>query len=78
VSAAAESGGEDLLDARALAAYRQRLRDIDDDLAEARSWVVYDRGADNDRLAALAPDRKAYLLDMEALRLEPLRTPSEY
>ena len=48
------------------------------DLAEARSWVVYDRGADNDRLAALAPDRKVYVLDMEALRLEPLRTPSDY
>jgi hypothetical protein len=42
------------------------------DLHEARSWVVYDRGADNVRLLAMAPDRQAYLLDVATFRLEPL------
>jgi hypothetical protein len=31
------------------------------DLAAAPSWIVYDRGADNARLEALAPDRVPYL-----------------
>ena len=42
------------------------------DLAHARSWVVHDRGAENQRLEAVAPDRQPYLLDMGTLRLEPL------
>jgi len=39
------------------------------DLAEARAWIVYDRGADNDRLRRLAPDRTAYLFDEARLAL---------
>lgn len=31
------------------------------DLADARSWIVYDRGADNIRLLATASDRSPYL-----------------
>lgn len=42
------------------------------DLASARAWVVYDRGADNARLMSLAPDRPAYVLDAATWRLEPL------
>src|SRR5260370_3662415 len=32
-------------------------------LARARAWIVYDRGPDNVRLLALAPDRTPYLYD---------------
>jgi hypothetical protein len=42
------------------------------DLSAARSWVVYDRGADNQRLLALAPDRQPYVLDAATFRLERL------
>jgi hypothetical protein len=42
------------------------------DLASARSWVVYDRGADDARLASFAPDRQLYVLDVSTFRLEPL------
>ncbi len=35
------------------------------DLAAARAWTVYDRGADNIRLIRLAPDRTPYLFDDE-------------
>ena len=42
------------------------------DLPSARSWVVYDRGADNERLLALAPDRQPYVLDASTFRLERL------
>jgi hypothetical protein len=42
------------------------------DLTSARSWVVYDRGADNMRLLSLAPDRQPYVLDASTFRLEPL------
>jgi hypothetical protein len=35
----------------------------DPDLADARLWVVYDRGAQNADLAALAPDRATYVFD---------------
>jgi hypothetical protein len=45
------------------------------DLASARTWVVYDRGADDARLASLAPDRQMYALDASTLRIEPLSTP---
>ena len=37
------------------------------DLPNARTWLVYDRGADDARLAALAPNRVPYLYD-EATR----------
>ena len=33
------------------------------DVQRARVWTVYDRGADNERLMRLAPDRVAYLYD---------------
>ena len=42
------------------------------DLASARSWIVYDRGQDDKRLLALAPDRAPYVLDASTFRLEPL------
>ena len=43
------------------------------DLADARLWVVYDRGAENSKLAALAPDRAAYLYDENTRALMPMR-----
>lgn len=33
------------------------------DLRESPVWIVYDRGAQNERLVAVAPDRAAYLFD---------------
>lgn len=42
------------------------------DLASARIWVVHDRGPDNTRLLALAPDRVAYLYDDEREKLVAL------
>jgi hypothetical protein len=45
------------------------------DLASARTWVVYDRGADDARLASLAPDRQMYMLDASTLRIKPLSRP---
>jgi len=47
------------------------------DLASARAWVVYDRGADDKRLLALAPDRKPYVLEPSTFRLTPLMLPQE-
>jgi hypothetical protein len=42
------------------------------DLAGARLWVVYDRGARNAELRALAPDRAAYRLDAATMSVEKL------
>ena len=42
------------------------------DLASARRWVVYDRGAENAELRALAPDRAAYRLDAATMRMKRL------
>ena len=42
-----------------------------------RDRGVHDRGAENQRLEAVAPDRQPYLLDMGTLRLEPLGTDSK-
>jgi hypothetical protein len=53
------SRGE-VIDARALAAYRQRLRDIDLELAEAESW------ADRGRLERLQDERAAVLAEVRA------------
>jgi hypothetical protein len=39
------------------------------DLESSRQWVVYDRGTRNDELLALAPGRKAYVLDAATFRL---------
>jgi hypothetical protein len=47
------------------------------DLTSARSWVVYDRGADNARLASLAPHRQLYALDASTFQIEPLGTKNE-
>lgn len=41
-------------------------------LGDARVWTVYDRGADDARLLALAPDRTPYLFDEASWKLEPL------
>lgn len=38
----------------------------DADLAQARTWLVYDRGSENVRLQELVPDRAAYLIDVNA------------
>ncbi len=51
----AESGLGELADARALAAYRDRLRDLDEELAEAEEW------ADTGRLDAVRTERQALL-----------------
>ncbi|MGZ4435100.1 MAG: hypothetical protein ACXVW7_15955, partial [Trebonia sp.] len=56
----AESGGGDIIDAQALAAYRQRLRDIDAELAEAESW------SDEARLGQLRLEREALLHEVGA------------
>jgi hypothetical protein len=45
----------------------------DPDLADARLWVVYDRGPENAKLAALAPDRAAYVYDEATRALMPIR-----
>jgi hypothetical protein len=42
-------------------------------LAESRSWFVYDRGPDNARLIAAAPDRVPYLADEASERFIPLK-----
>jgi dolichyl-phosphate-mannose-protein mannosyltransferase len=42
------------------------------DLASALRWVVYDRGPRNAELRALAPDRAAYRLETESMRLARL------
>jgi dolichyl-phosphate-mannose-protein mannosyltransferase len=42
------------------------------DLRTAQTWVVYDRGAENAALRALAPDRAAYRLNTETMRIERL------
>jgi hypothetical protein len=42
------------------------------DLASARRWIVYDRGARNAQLRALAPGRAAYALDASTMRMERL------
>ena len=42
------------------------------DLASARVWTVYDRGADNVRLMRLDPHRTPYLFDEERRLLVPL------
>jgi hypothetical protein len=47
------------------------------DLSTAASWIVYDRGAENARLLAVAPTRQPYLLDVATFRLEPLATAPE-
>jgi hypothetical protein len=43
------------------------------DLADARLWVVYDRGTENAKLAALAPDRATYIYDENTRALMPIR-----
>jgi hypothetical protein len=42
------------------------------DLGEERIWVVYDRGAENAKLLAIAPDRSGYLFDEAGWRLRRL------
>jgi hypothetical protein len=56
------AGGDvgEVLDARALSAYRRRLADVDADLDEARSW------ADTGRAEKLAAERDALLSQLRA------------
>ena len=44
----------------------------DPDLASARLWVVFDRGPENQKLVALAPDRTPYLFDEKTRQLTRL------
>jgi hypothetical protein len=46
------------------------------DLSGARTWFVYDRGAENAALIALAPGRTPYLFDERAGTLERLIAPA--
>ena len=41
------------------------------DLADARHWIVYDRGADNARLVRAAPGRAAYIFDEPRHEIRP-------
>ena len=43
------------------------------DAARARVWTVYDRGADNERLMRVAPDRVPFLYDEASGKLTRLR-----
>jgi hypothetical protein len=45
------------------------------DLERAPVWTVYDRGEDNARLLALAPDRVPYLFDEKSWTLKPMNVP---
>ena len=45
------------------------------DLDRAPVWTVYDRGDDNERLLALAPERVPYLFDEKSWTLKPMSTP---
>ena len=56
--AAVESGLGDLLDAQALKAYRQRLRDLEQELTEAEDW------SDLGRLDSLRAERDALLHEL--------------
>jgi hypothetical protein len=42
------------------------------DLNHARIWIVHDRGKENARLVALAPDRAPYVYDEQRGKLVPL------
>ena len=55
---AVESGVGDLLDKAAIKAYRQRLRDLDEDLTEAAEW------SDLGRLEAIQSERDALLSEL--------------
>ena len=46
------------------------------DLANARTWLVYDRGAENAELIARAPDRVPYLFDQATYTFTRLTAPS--
>ena len=51
------------------------LIENDADLTRERVWIVYDRGAENARLRAVAPDRTPYLYDEASDRLIALDRP---
>jgi len=55
-----ESSPGELIDRQALDAYRSRLRDLDEELAEAQSW------ADEARLSRLSEEREALLDEIAA------------
>jgi hypothetical protein len=45
------------------------------DLADARTWFVYDRGVEDAALIARAPGRAPYLFDERSGNIEPLVLP---
>jgi hypothetical protein len=47
----------------------------DPDLAHARRWIVYDRGADNVRLMRVAPERTPYLFDEATYSIARYQSP---
>lgn len=47
------------------------------DLRDARTWFVYDRGAEDTALIGLAPERVPYLYDEQAGTLERIHRPSQ-
>jgi hypothetical protein len=46
-------------------------------IPDAPVWTVYDRGAENERLMALAPERAAYLFDEATWTLRPIPRAAE-
>src|SRR3954447_2150271 len=57
---AADAAVDEVLDRRALASYRKRLDEIDDDLTEAEQW------SDSERVARLHAEREALLEQLSA------------
>jgi hypothetical protein len=49
----------------------QNLIENEPPLRTARAWIVYDRGAENQALLRLAPDRTPYIFDTKAWQLRP-------
>jgi len=45
------------------------------DVGTARIWTVYDRGAENEELRKIAPNRMPYLFDESSWSLRPLDEP---
>jgi hypothetical protein len=52
------------------------LVENDPDLDRARFWIVHDRGSDDARLAAIAPDRVPYLYDEATKRVTRVSFPA--
>jgi hypothetical protein len=46
-------------------------------LAAARAWIVYDRGAEDERLLRLVPDRVPFVFDASSWELHPYSGPTQ-